>query len=354
MKIEFTKKLRKKLEKRLLVAKKINARDEYIRIIALLMLANQSVDAVAKTIQVNEKSIYNWLNAFFTQGLTGLKSRPKRGRKSLLSEKQKEKLKEYLLEEPQKLGFRSGTWNSIMVRELIEQKFGIKYSRHYVCQLLRSLGLSYQKTKFANPKAGREKKIEWRENIWPNLLNKARMENAIILFEDEVGFRWSGSLGYTWAPRGSKPETKSYGICSSVKTFGVLDYFSGRFIFQSNVKKLNSKSYIEFLKTVLKRFDRKIYLIQDNAPYHNSKKLEKFFEENSRISYVSLPRYCPELNLIEYLWKNVKATLHGCFFPSVSDLASRVHKTLRMFQFSEARTAHLPSSYEDILLSLAC
>lgn len=319
------------------------------------MLANQSaVDVVAKVIQVSEKSIYNWLNAFLTQDLKGLQSRPKRGRKSLLSENQKEKLKEYLLENPQELGFASGTWNSIIVAELIEQKFGVKYNRHYVCQLLRSLGLSYQKTKFANPKACREEKIEWRESIWPRLLNKARMENAAILFEDEVGFRWSGSLGYTWALRGSKPETKSYGICSSVKTFGVLDYFSGRFVFQSNVKKLNSKSYVDFLKTVLKRFDRKIYLIQDNAPYHNSKKLGKFFEENLRITCVSLPRYCPELNLIEYLWKNVKATLHGCFFPSVSDLASRVHKTLRMFQFSEARTAHLPSSYEDILLSLAC
>jgi transposase len=47
-------------------------------------------------------------------------------------------------------GFGSGCWNSAMIQKFIHQRFGKVYNVHYVSELLKNLGFSFQKARFAS------------------------------------------------------------------------------------------------------------------------------------------------------------------------------------------------------------
>ncbi len=75
------------------------------------------------------------------------------------------------------------------------------------------------------------------------------------------------------------------------------------------VARKNSQSFIEFLEYLLvEKFPhQKIVLVLDNAAYHRSQATLaalSIFEPRVRVFW--LPKYCPNLNLIERFWRHLK------------------------------------------------
>lgn len=75
-------------------------------------------------------------------------------------------------------------------------------------------------------------------------------------------------------------------------------------------EKCNAQTWLQFLKSLLRKYE-KILLIIDGAKYHFEKELvQKFYEENKEILIIiQLPPYSPELNPIEQVWKKIKKWL---------------------------------------------
>jgi transposase len=71
--------------------------------------------------------------------------------------------------------------------------------------------------------------------------------------------------------------------------------------------KINSLSTIELLKSIEIKHPEltKIYIIRDNARYYTSNIVKEYLT-TSKIEFVPLPSYSPNLNLIERLWKLFK------------------------------------------------
>lgn len=353
MRIEFTKKTIKAIKKKLNYTIKVGNVSQIMRVMAILLLATGvAIEEVARICGVTERTIYYWRNEFLCRRLNSFKITRRKGPKSRLTKEQKEYLKEMIIKGPKKAGYFQAIWTSAMIRDVIEKEFGVSYNRRYVCDILKQMGLSYQKGKFIYDKGDNSKREEWKKETWPELLKKAEEENAAILFEDEVSFSLWGSLGYTWAPAGEQPQIQTSGKRKCLKVFGVIDYFSGRFVFQREEGKLNSKSYISFLKKILKRFSGKIILIHDGAPYHTSNATKDFLaQQEDRITFKRLPSYTPEFNIIESLWKNVKTYTHNQYFPDFSSLKKSVHYVLRLFQKRATSILELCSSYQKMLNS---
>lgn len=350
IKVEFTKKTLENLKKRLKNARKNGNTGVVIKIAALLMFAmKMSIAEIADIWGVTERTFYNWLNDFIAKGMSSFLAFQRKGSPARLSERQKEELKQIVLDGPEKAGFSRGTWTSAMIAELIEKKYKVVYNYRYVCDLLKQIGLSYQKGKYISDQYDSKERMLWKNEKWPNLLERAKRENAVILFEDEVGFALWGSLGYTWGLIGQQPLVKTTGRRKNLKAFGVIDYFTGRFVFQTEENKLNSKSYIVFLKKVLKRFSGKIILVHDGAPYHKSKETKDFISSQDRLEMVRLPSYSPEFNIIEHLWKKAKAKTHNKYFPNFTSLKKHVRRVLRSLQKHVSEVLNLCTSYDDML-----
>jgi hypothetical protein len=187
-----------------------------------------------------------------------------------------------------------------MIQEWIFQQFGVTYSRFYVAELLRNLGLSYQKARFVSAHLDEEKRKAWIETVWPAILAQAQREHRAIYFEDEVSFAQWGSLSYTWAPRGSQPQVKTSGLRKGYKIFGVIEFFSGRFYWLNCAERFNSGTYQVFLATMLAQVPGPFILIQDGAKYHTSQDTQTFIRDHqNELTVYQLPSYSPDYNPIE-------------------------------------------------------
>ncbi len=212
------------------------------------------------------------------------------------------------------------------------------------------MGFSYQKAKFVSDHHDPEKRKEWIQETWPEILEKAEEKNAQILFGDEASFPQWGSLSYTWAKKGQQPLIKTSGKRKGYKVFGLIDYFSGRLYCKGHDGRLNSESYILFLKEVLRKTRKHIILVHDGAPYHKSKAMQNFFEQYSnRFTVYRLPSYSPDYNPIESLWKKIKENeTHLHYFPTFDSLKNKVEEALLHFKDLRSEILSLFGFYNEL------
>ena len=76
-------------------------------------------------------------------------------------------------------------------------------------------------------------------------------------------------------------------------------------------KNCNKDIIVEFIVKLRKQYPnaKRIYMILDNAKYNRAKTVTKQAKE-SGVILIYLPPYCPNLNLIERLWKFLRKRLH--------------------------------------------
>jgi hypothetical protein len=58
--------------------------------------------------------------------------------------------------------------------------------------------------------------------------------------------------------------------------FGAIDFFSGRLFYQGRTGKLNGAAYVGFLKSILRRTRRPVFLVQDGASYQRGQVVTDF------------------------------------------------------------------------------
>ena len=306
------------------------------RISAVLevLTAQHRVAAVSAKWGISPACLYAWITALLLTGVESLRYQRKGGRAPKLTPSQKQQLCTWLDAGPQAVGFANGCWSSLLVQELIRREFGgVVYNRMYVCQLLKQLGYSFQKAQFVSDHLDAVARAAWTRQTWPGILQAATACGAMLLFGDEASFPQWGTLSYTWARRGKQPQVKTAGKRKAYKTFGLIDYFTGRLFHQSLTGKFNAESYQAFLTSVLACTRQPIFLIQDGAKYHTSKAMQAFFAQQAeRLTVYQLPSYSPDYNPIEYLWRKVKTlATHNQYFPQFEQLMTSVDAALRHF-----------------------
>ena len=293
--------------------------------------------AIGKLFRVSGETVRQWVSKYMLSGVEGLLARKQPpGRKPKLNKTQRQELSRLIEEGPQKAGFPGGCWRTPMLQKLIHQRFGVFYAVKYISELLKNMGFSYQKARFAtggNDEENQKKRDEWLKTTWPGIYALAKKKNAYVLFGDEASFPQWGTLTYTWAPKGEQPTIQTSGKRKGYKVFGLIDYFTGRFFYKAQEGRLNSDSYIAFLTEVLAKTRKHIILIQDGARYHTSKAVDAFFKKRAnRLTVYQLPTYSPDFNPIEKLWKKIKTEeTHLQYFPTFDDLKDKVDSALLNF-----------------------
>jgi len=102
---------------------------------------------VARRVGVHRQSVNRWKQALEKLGRTGLKKAGRAGRKPLVSAAKLRTIEADLKRGPQALGYETGLCTTQRVAELIEERFGVRYTAEHVGSLLRRLGWSYQRPK---------------------------------------------------------------------------------------------------------------------------------------------------------------------------------------------------------------
>ncbi len=320
------------------------------RIDALLhILDGKEFAEVAEILGLNEQTIRNYVNSFILKRLDSLGYKRPPGRPAKLTKTQRKELAKLIDAGPEEAGYDCGVWDTILIQDLIDPRFGVSYNVHYLAELLKNMGFSYQRARFVSQHIDdvAAEQMEWLEKKGPEIMRLAKKLGAMILFSDEVSFAQWGSLSYTWSRKGQQPFVKTSGKRKGYKIFGLIDYFSGTFFYKAHPGRFNSESYQAFLTEVLAKTKQHLIIIQDGASYHTSKMRQEFFAlHTDRLSVSQLPKYSPEFNPIEYLWRNIKKkATHLRYFPTFDDLTQKVDEKLRSFADTPQKIINLMGKY---------
>ena len=123
----------------------------------LLALANaldgMSREAAARQAGMDRQTLRDWVIRFNAAGVEGLRDRPKSGRPSWLDEGQLATLKALALRGPDPERDGVSTWRAKDLCRIVEERFGVRYTKNGMLRLLHELGLSWQKARPVHPEA---------------------------------------------------------------------------------------------------------------------------------------------------------------------------------------------------------
>lgn len=141
-----------------------------------LLLRGMAQAEVARKVGVSRTTVSVWNEQLQAGGLQALRRRP-RGRPSALEAQQKAELVKLLKEGALAQGFSTELWTLRRVGQLIEEKFGHRYSESQVWRILVSLGFSSQRPTSRALERDEAAIRRWKQLRWPAL--KKTPENKV-------------------------------------------------------------------------------------------------------------------------------------------------------------------------------
>jgi transposase len=179
--------------------------------------------------------------------------------------------------------------------------------------LLRRLGYVYKKPKLIPSNPDEISQEIFAKQYQEFMSNKSSKE--AVFFIDAVHPEHNTMAAYGWMKKGEERKLLTHYGRKRLNLHGAINPETlDAFVIESST--IDSGSTIALFETLEKYYPLAltIYVILDNAGYHKSREVEKYLA-NSRIKTVFLPPSCPNLNLIERLWKLFKKSVlyNKCF-----------------------------------------
>lgn len=268
----------------------------------------------AKTFQVTTQAIRNWFRIYKKGGWEGLSGKP-RGRPKTggsLKDWQAKNICKIICDRvPDQLRMPFVLWTADAVRELIHRKYGIRVSTRTVQRYLKAWGFTPQKPVRQAYERDPKAVERWLKKEYPDLVKRAKAKKASIFWGDEMGVRSDHQAGRFYSPKGKTPIRQGTGKRFSANMLSIISN-RGKLAFMVFTGKFKSKVLIGFFSRVIRHVNRKVILILDSHPVHQSRETRKWLDAHkNQIEVVFLPSYSPELNPDEMLNHDVKANAVG-------------------------------------------
>ena len=300
--------------------------------------------AIAEQLEVHRNTVSNCWKAYQAEGVRGIRSQPrgrKPGEQRTLSPGQEQQIQDLICDQtPDQYKLSFALWTRQAAQALIRQRLNRTVPLRTVGETLKRWGFTPQKPlKRAYEQRPAQVK-KWLDETYPAIAARAKREKAEIQWGDETGLRSDSQYGRSYAPKGKTPVIRrsakrvSMTMISTVSNQGKV-----RFMIYSGG--MNAKRLIQFLKSLIRTSEHKIFWILDNLRAHHARPVKAWLAEahnTARIEVFFLPAYSPELNPDEYLNGDLKAGMHSK--PPARDtsqLEKKVCSHMKTFQKSPAR-----------------
>jgi len=243
------------------------------------------------------------------KGLRALRSTKASGRPRSLSPAQERQVFRWVNgKNPLQYGFDFGLWTRQIVRELVDQRFGVLLSLASIGALLARQGLTPQKPLQRAYQRDPEAVERWVRETYPALARQAKKDKAEVFFWDESGFRADGVHGKTWAAKGETPVVQRPGQRQSVSAASAVNS-KGAFWFETYEGALTGELFVELLGRMMKERKRPVHLVVDGLPAHKKAVVKEYVASTEGLLTLHfLPGYAPDLNPDELVWSHAKRT----------------------------------------------
>ena len=175
---------------------------------------------------------------------------------------------------------------------------------------------------------------------------QAEVGDIVLLFGDESEALTHPYLAHAWAKKGADLRVPAPGQAAKVAMFGLLDWARRDLIVRTSRTK-RSSDFIALLEEIGCHYGpvpgvpiKPVCLVLDNGPIHTSKLTRAALEQRAHWLTVEwLPKYAPDLNDIEELWRDLKRHhLAHQTFAGAEDLDQAIHEAV--MELNRERNRH--------------
>jgi transposase len=226
---------------------------------------------------------------------------------------------------PGRLGIPAALWSRKAVRALILKEFGIAMPVRTVGEYLKRWGYTAKKPVRKAKKQNPQEVKRWLEEDYPAIEDRAKQEDAEILWGDETGAEADQARGKGYARRGEQAVLEVPDPHIKVNQISAISN-QGKVRFMTYTTTMNGALFLTFLDLLVQASRRKVFLIVDRLPAHQTPGVKRWVEDHKdKIEVFYLPRRSPELNPDEYLNNDLKGAISEPGLPEDQDgLRNRV------------------------------
>ena len=237
---------------------------------------------------------------------------------------------------PKDIGYQADYWSTAVLGYYIEQKYRVKYksrTSHY---------LLFKKAEFTFHKPGQvyQKHSEQEVRTWEKA-NQDRIKQAfadpqtIILCEDEMVLSTKTTFQKLWLPKGEYPKILVSNKKEARSIYGFLNIKTG---VEHGFKTLWQNMHITTevlgqLRQIYKT--EKILMLWDGPGSHRGSKVTEFLNNDGNIEVIYFPRYSPEQNPQEHVWREGrKEVTHNKYIENIDTTTDSFVDYLNTTKFS--------------------
>jgi transposase len=322
--ITLTSEQRKDIERR---RKDTLDRRVYQRLTAVLAVAaDKTREEVAELLGVSVSQLGEWLRVFRNEGLDSLCEIHNKGDPGKLNPNQVAQLKEQV---------STGCFrNSEQIRDWIETTFGVKYSSSGVKDLLKRIGVSYHKVSGFLWKADPDEQHAFVKRVARHKREAKRPDapRTRRYYVDACHPIWGLDLVYCcWLLVGQR---LLVGMGSGRKRLNILgaycpddhEYIDYR-LTRDNINGEQFVNFMRLLRSLHPEVERFILYV-DGARYYGSPVVKEWLKRHPEFLLSQIPAYSPNVNLIERLWKFMRAKALCRWHKTFEDMQAAVSEVL--------------------------
>jgi transposase len=290
---------------------------------------------------LKKSAIYTIRKKFTESSLAGLLDKKKAAPRALLKKNQISAVLNVLKNQsPRDFGYDADHWTTSILAHLIKEQYNVQYKTK------KPLYLLFKKAKFTFHKPDRQyrnrdqKEIdEWVLKHKPKIKRYLKSDDTVLLTADEMILSTRTTFQKIWLPVNSFPKIDVSNQRKNRSIYGFLNVQNG---VQHAFKKerQNSNITVNVLDKICQIYKgKKIVLYWDNAPWHRGKEIKEWLKKNThRIRLENFPRYAPELNPQEHVWREGRAKItHNTFIGNIDkaadDFVDYLNNTLFRYSF---------------------
>ncbi len=231
---------------------------------------------------------------------------------------------------PRSLGQHVSSWTRRTLGQYVTERLKVAVSDSTVGRHLRRLGWTLNR--LALTIRSPDPTFDQKATELVRLREQARRGEIVLLYEDELDLNLLPGVVRCWTRKGEQRKVPTPGTNRKRYGFGAVNFLTGELTTQIGEHK-DSKGFCALVTAIVTGYcpdplkpGPKIVLVVDNYIIHHSKITnETLGRYADRLEVYRLPTYAPKLNVIEWLWKSLRAQVtHDHLFASIEALVKAV------------------------------
>lgn len=291
----------------------------------LLVDREHHIEEIMEMTGYGRSQIFELRKRYLEEGMESLVDKRKGKAKELLTRKQRDEIIETVkTKTPKDFWYEADYWTTGFLGQWIEERYGVRYKSK------TSLYLVFKKATFTYHRPGRsydhrdENEItKWKRSVLPKMKQYWKEKETVILTGDEMILTTATTIQKIWLPQGEYPKI----ICLTGgrkrrNIYGFLNIKTGQeHAFKTELQNMHvTRDVVKHIRTLYPK--QKIVLMWDNAGWHKGSMVQQYIKEDNNIEIICFPRYAPEENPQEHVWKNGRSQVtHNRFIEDI-DIAT--------------------------------